>query len=67
MPTSEALKAYLDDLVARFEQPTFIPDDPIAIAHGFDDPLAWQRAWRDAAKDRAWAAVVTRQALDACP
>ncbi len=38
MPTLDALKTYLDGLVARFEQPAFIQDDPIAIPHGFDDP-----------------------------
>ena len=38
MPSPQTLKAYLDGLVARFEQPAFIPDDPIAIPHGFDDP-----------------------------
>lgn len=32
------LKTYLDALVERFEQPAFIPPDPIAIPHGFDDP-----------------------------
>ncbi|HET6569311.1 MAG TPA: TIGR02757 family protein [Rhodothermales bacterium] len=32
------LKAYLDALVDELEQPAFIPDDPIAIPHGFDDP-----------------------------
>lgn len=32
------LKAYLDHLVATYEQPAFIQDDPIAIPHGFDDP-----------------------------
>jgi uncharacterized protein (TIGR02757 family) len=32
------LKGYLDGLVAQFEQPAFIQDDPIAIPHGFDDP-----------------------------
>lgn len=32
------LKAYLDGLVARYERPAFIADDPIAIPHGFDDP-----------------------------
>lgn len=37
-PTLEELKAYLDSLVVRFEQPTFIADDPISIPHGFDDP-----------------------------
>lgn len=31
-------KAYLDGLVARYERPAFIADDPIAIPHGFDDP-----------------------------
>ena len=38
MPTLDDLRAYLDGLVARFERPAFIPDDPIAIPHGFDDP-----------------------------
>jgi len=38
MPTLDELKAYLDGLVARFEQPAFIQNDPIAIPHGFDDP-----------------------------
>ncbi len=32
------LQTYLDSLVARYEQPAFIADDPIAIPHGFDDP-----------------------------
>lgn len=38
MPTLDALKTYLDDLVDRYEQPAFIADDPISIPHGFDDP-----------------------------
>jgi len=38
MPTPSDLKTYLDGLVARFEQPAFIQDDPIALPHGFDDP-----------------------------
>ena len=38
MPTPSDLKAYLDGLVTRFEQPAFIQDDPIALPHGFDDP-----------------------------
>jgi uncharacterized protein (TIGR02757 family) len=33
-----ALRAYLDGLVVRFEDPAFIAPDPIAIPHGFDDP-----------------------------
>jgi uncharacterized protein (TIGR02757 family) len=32
------LPAYLDSLVHRFENPSFIAADPIAIPHGFDDP-----------------------------
>lgn len=32
------LKAFLDDLVDRFQHPDFIAPDPIAIPHGFDDP-----------------------------
>ena len=35
---NQNIKAYLDGLVARFEQPAFIEDDPISIPHGFDDP-----------------------------
>jgi uncharacterized protein (TIGR02757 family) len=38
MSTVAELKAYLDDLVARFERPAFIAEDPISIPHGFDDP-----------------------------
>ena len=38
MPTAADLKAYLNGLVERFEQPRFIADDPISIPHGFDDP-----------------------------
>ena len=38
MPSFEALRGYLDGLVARYEQPRFIADDPISIPHGFDDP-----------------------------
>jgi len=33
-----ALKTYLDRLVDRYEQPGFIPDDPISVPHAFDDP-----------------------------
>ncbi len=29
---------YLDQLVAHFEQPAFIDDDPIAVCHAFSDP-----------------------------
>jgi uncharacterized protein (TIGR02757 family) len=32
------LAAYLDQLVRRFEQPDFIPSDPVSIPHAFDDP-----------------------------
>ena len=38
MPSFDELKAYLDGLVAAYEQPAFIVDDPIAVPHGFDDP-----------------------------
>ena len=31
------LHDYLNGLVDRYERPTFIDDDPIAIPHGFDD------------------------------
>ena len=45
MPTLEDLKTYLDGLVARFEQPVFIQDDPIAFPHGFDDPRDQEEDW----------------------
>lgn len=32
------LKPRLDELVARYEQPSFIDEDPISIPHAFDDP-----------------------------
>ena len=34
----DALKQYLNTLVARHEHPSFINDDPISIPHAFDDP-----------------------------
>lgn len=36
MPPLEKLKKYLDNLVHKFEQKTFIINDPIAIPHSFD-------------------------------
>ncbi len=33
-----SVQAYLDDLVVRYERPSFIADDPIAFPHAFDDP-----------------------------
>lgn len=38
MPTLAELKAYLESLVAHYEQPDFIHKDPISLPHGFDDP-----------------------------
>jgi uncharacterized protein (TIGR02757 family) len=35
---SDELKLHLDQLVDRYEQPSFIATDPISIPHGFDDP-----------------------------
>jgi uncharacterized protein (TIGR02757 family) len=32
------LKTYLDGLVARYERPDFVAEDPISIPHAFDDP-----------------------------
>ncbi|MDA0378796.1 MAG: TIGR02757 family protein [Bacteroidetes bacterium] len=32
------LRSYLDPIAHRFEQVTFIEDDPVSIPHGFDDP-----------------------------
>lgn len=34
----DALRAYLDTLVDRYEQPSFIEDDPVSVPHAFDDP-----------------------------
>jgi uncharacterized protein (TIGR02757 family) len=33
-----SLADYLDSLVTRFEQPSFVDEDPISVPHGFDDP-----------------------------
>ena len=33
-----ALRTYLDPVAARFEQASFIEDDPVSIPHAFDDP-----------------------------
>jgi uncharacterized protein (TIGR02757 family) len=38
MRPSAALHRHLDALVARYEQPSFIPPDPISVPHAFDDP-----------------------------
>jgi uncharacterized protein (TIGR02757 family) len=32
------LKPQLDRLVARFETPDFVPDDPVSVPHAFSDP-----------------------------
>jgi uncharacterized protein (TIGR02757 family) len=37
-PSDSNLKAYLDALVARYERPAFIADDPIALPHAFEAP-----------------------------
>lgn len=34
----DALRAYLDPIVERYERFDFIDEDPISIPHGFDDP-----------------------------
>ena len=38
MPSLDELQTYLEAFVFRFEKPAFIPPDPIAIPHAFDDP-----------------------------
>ncbi|MFB6247696.1 MAG: TIGR02757 family protein [Salinibacter sp.] len=38
MASLSELRSYLDSLVDRYEQPSFIEDDPISIPHAFDDP-----------------------------
>jgi uncharacterized protein (TIGR02757 family) len=35
---NRVLTSYLDPIVERFEQVSFIKDDPISIPHGFEDP-----------------------------
>lgn len=37
-PDLSAVRAWLDPIVARFEQASFIQDDPISVPHAFDDP-----------------------------
>jgi uncharacterized protein (TIGR02757 family) len=37
-PDPSRLRAYLDPIVARFENPAFLDRDPVSIPHGFDDP-----------------------------
>jgi len=34
----QELRSYLDALVERYEEPSFIAEDPLGIPHGFDDP-----------------------------
>ena len=34
----EALRAFLDGLVDRYERPAFIADDPVSVPRAFDDP-----------------------------
>lgn len=38
MSTLHELKEYLDVLVSRHQQPSFIEEDPISIPHAFEDP-----------------------------
>lgn len=37
-PVSPEVAAWLDGLVARYETPAFVLDDPISVPHAFDDP-----------------------------
>lgn len=37
-PPASNLSPLLDALVARFETPAFVADDPISVPHAFDDP-----------------------------
>lgn len=39
----------------------------IYSAHGFTDPATWTKVWTEAAKDKAWVARITQDALRACP
>ncbi len=34
----EALRAWLDPIAARYENESFISDDPVSVVHAFDDP-----------------------------
>lgn len=38
----------------------------IYTANGFDDPEAWTKVWTQAAKDGAWVAKTTHDAIRAC-
>ncbi|MFB6273211.1 MAG: TIGR02757 family protein [Salinibacter sp.] len=38
MASLDALRAYLDTLVDRYERSVFIDDDPVSVPHAFDDP-----------------------------
>jgi uncharacterized protein (TIGR02757 family) len=38
VPSFQELRSYLDALVERYEEPSFIAEDPLGIPHGFDDP-----------------------------
>ncbi len=35
--------------------------------YGFTDPAAWTKAWTEHAKDAAWVAQITSEAISACP
>jgi hypothetical protein len=35
--------------------------------YGFQEPKAWTVAWTEAAKDEAWVARITQDAIRACP
>ncbi|MEQ9105231.1 MAG: TIGR02757 family protein [Rhodothermales bacterium] len=37
-PDLPAVRAWLDPIVVRFEQASFIQDDPVSVPHAFDDP-----------------------------
>lgn len=59
-------KAFLDIWCAQRKGETEKLLD-IYTKHGFDDPKAWTEAWTEAAKDGAWVATITQDAMRQCP
>ena len=59
-------KAFLDIWCAQRKGETEKLLD-IYTKHGFDDPKAWTETWTEAAKDGAWVATITQDAMRQCP
>lgn len=67
MEESDRMQTYLDRLVAHFETPAFIANDPISLPHGFEDPRDQEVIGLYAAL-LAWGRreTVLRKMLDLC-